>query len=61
MKAEYDVTDVSFRQLVQGVVLGTYTVFNYDPTEPECKMLYARLRKVQVAALEGVTLADNDM
>jgi len=61
LKAEYDVTDVSFKSLIQGVVLGTYTIFNYEPTEPECKMLYARLRKVNVASLEGVTLDEKDM
>jgi len=61
LKAEYDVTDVSFKMLIQGVVLGTYTIFNYDPTEQECKMLFARLRKKRVADLENVNLEEADM
>jgi sodium/potassium-transporting ATPase subunit alpha len=38
------------------VTLGTYTQFFYDPTEDECKQLYARMNKKAVASLEGVTL-----
>jgi len=61
LKAEYDITDVSFKMLVEALVLGTYTRFAYDPTEQECKMLYARLRKVRVSSIEDVTLPESDM
>lgn len=61
LKAEYDVNDVSFSMLIRSVVLGTYTIFSYDPSEQDCKMLYARLRKVRVASLEETTLPDADM
>jgi len=53
----YDPQDPAFVALVQAVVLGTYTVFQYDPTDDECKQLYARQKKVAVASLEGKTLA----
>jgi len=53
----YDPQDPAFRALVQAIVLGTYTVFQYDPTDDECKQLYARQKKVAVASLEGKTLA----
>jgi sodium/potassium-transporting ATPase subunit alpha len=52
----YDVQDPAFRALVQAIVLGTYTIFQYDPTDEECKQLYARQKKVAVASLEGVEL-----
>jgi sodium/potassium-transporting ATPase subunit alpha len=38
----YDPNDKAFRSLVQAIVLGTYTIFQYDPTDEECKQLYAR-------------------
>ena len=48
--------------MIKGIVLGTYTIFNYDPTEQECKQLFARMRKVAVSSLENKTLdkADQD-
>ena len=52
----YDVNDPAFRALVQAIVLGTYTIFQYDPSNEECKQLYARLKKVSVASLEGIDL-----
>lgn len=55
----YDPQDPSFRSLTQAIVLGTYTIFQYDPTDDECKQLYARQKKVAVASLEGVTLDAN--
>jgi len=61
MKVDYDIKDPSFLALIQAVVLGTYTIFNYDPTEDEAKQLYARMKKVAVASLEGVDLAPNDL
>ena len=54
--AEYDPKDPNFLALVQAVVLGTYTIFNYDPTDDEAKMLYARMKKVPVASLEEYDL-----
>jgi hypothetical protein len=43
--------------LVQAVVLGTYTIFNYDPTDDEAKQLYARMKKVTVASIENYELS----
>jgi len=33
----YDPNDDGFRALVEGIVLGTYTIFQYDPSDEECK------------------------
>jgi magnesium-transporting ATPase (P-type) len=41
------------------MVLGTYTIFNYDPSDDEAKQLYARMKKVAVTSLEGVTLDES--
>jgi sodium/potassium-transporting ATPase subunit alpha len=59
--AEYDPTDSGFRSLVQAVVLGTYTIFNYDPSDDEAKTLLARIQKKPVAALEGYTLTASEL
>jgi hypothetical protein len=40
--------------------LGTYTIFNYDPSDEECKMLLARIQKRPVAALEHYDLLDSE-
>merc|ERR1719329_59136 len=56
----YDPKDPGFASLVEAVVLGTYTIFNYDPTDDEAKQLFARMRRVAVASLEGVDLAPQD-
>ena len=42
--------------MVKAIVLGTYTYFSYSPTDDEIKQLHARMKKVPVADLEGVTL-----
>jgi len=42
--------------LVEAVVLGTYTVFSYEPSDDEAKQLYARMQKIAVASLEHTTL-----
>lgn len=55
-KPGYDINDSAFRNLVQAIVLGTYTIFNYDPSDEECKMLYARINKRAVASLDGYDL-----
>ena len=60
MKVDYDVKDPGFLAIVQAIVLGTYTIFNYDPNEDEAKQLYARMRKVAVASLDGVKLKEAD-
>ena len=59
--AEYDPQDPGFRALVQAVVLGTYTIFNYDPSDDEAKTLLARIQKRPVASLEGYTLTDAEL
>jgi len=52
LKAEYDGTEAGFVALVEAVVCGTYTIFNYDPTEQEQKQLYARVKKVRISDLD---------
>jgi sodium/potassium-transporting ATPase subunit alpha len=58
--AQYDVKDPAFLSLVQAIVLGTYTIFNYDPSDDEAKQLYARINKVSVTSLEGTDLSESD-
>lgn len=45
--------------MVKAIILGTYTYFSYTPTDDEVKQLHARMLKVPVANLEGVTLSDS--
>jgi sodium/potassium-transporting ATPase subunit alpha len=61
MKIDYDPKDPGFAALVQAIVLGTYTVFNYDPSIDEAKQLYARIKKKAVASLEHIDLPEEDM
>jgi sodium/potassium-transporting ATPase subunit alpha len=61
MKVDYDPKDPGFDALVQAIVLGTYTVFNYDPSVDEAKQLYARIKKKAVASLEHVDLPEDDL
>lgn len=58
--AQYDVKDPAFISLVQAIILGTYTIFNYDPSDDEAKQLYARIHKVSVASLDGKDLSPED-
>jgi len=43
MEIEYSLQDKGFMALVEAVVLGTYTVFSYEPSDDEAKQLYARM------------------
>jgi sodium/potassium-transporting ATPase subunit alpha len=52
----YDPKDPAFVEMVRALVLGTYTIFNYDPSDDEAKQLYARVRRVAVVSLEGKDL-----
>ncbi len=45
MKVGYDIKDPGFIELVKAVVLGTYTIFSYDPSDDDCKALYAKINK----------------
>ena len=58
--AQYDAKDPAFLSLVQAIVLGTYTIFNYDPSDDEAKQLYARINRVAVSSLEGKDLPEAD-
>jgi len=60
MIPDYSIKDPAFQSLVQAIVLGTYTYFDYNPSNDEAKILYGRLRKVAVASLEGKDLAEGD-
>lgn len=57
IKIGYDPKDPGFDGLLRAVVLGTYTIFSYSPSEDECKTLHARMLKVPVASLEKQVLA----
>jgi sodium/potassium-transporting ATPase subunit alpha len=57
---EYSLTDKNFMALVQAVVLGTYTIFAYEPSDDDAKMLYARVKKVAASSLEGKELSVQD-
>jgi len=57
----YKPEDPAFREMVRALILGTYTIFMYDPTDDEAKQLYARVRKVAVKSLEGKDLPVQDM
>jgi len=52
----YKPEDPAFREMVRALILGTYTIFMYDPTDDEAKQLFARVRKVSVKSLEGKDL-----
>jgi hypothetical protein len=39
----YERNDPAFLALMDAMVLGTTTFFNYDPSTEECKSLYARM------------------
>lgn len=56
----YDIKDHNFLSLVQAIVLGTYTIFNYDPSIDECKTLYARIKRQPVANFENYTLNSSE-
>jgi sodium/potassium-transporting ATPase subunit alpha len=56
----YNPEDPAFVEMVKAIVLGTYTVFNYDPTDDEAKQLFARVRKVAVKSLDGKELPVKD-
>lgn len=57
IKIGYDPRDPGFDALLKAVVLGTYTIFSYSPSEDECKTLHARMLKVPVASLEKQVVA----
>lgn len=42
------------------LVCGTYTTFDYNPSETEQKQLFARLRHIKVSTLEGKDLSEAD-
>ena len=55
----YDPEDANLKSLIKSIVLGTYTVFSYSPTEDDCKKLYARMKGIPVAKLEGVNIPES--
>jgi len=57
----YDPKDPAFISICEAVILGTYTIFNYDPTDDEAKQLLARMKGVPVATLEKVTLTPHEL
>jgi sodium/potassium-transporting ATPase subunit alpha len=57
----YDPTDKAFIELTKAIVLGTYTIFSYDPEENECKQLIARMKGVPVSDYEDKDLPEAEM
>lgn len=53
LKCGYNPKDLGFIELVKAVVLGTYTIFSYDPSEDECKALYSRIKGIPSSSLTG--------
>jgi len=53
LKAGYDIKDPGFIELVRAVVLGTYTIFSYDPSDDDCKALYSKIKKIPMEALKN--------
>jgi|GEM_PF-3407507 len=53
--------DENFKSLVFTIVLGTYTTFQYGPSEDECKTLKAKKMGVPVANLENETLSKDEI
>jgi sodium/potassium-transporting ATPase subunit alpha len=60
LRAQYDPEEPAFKALIEAVVLGTYTYFDYSPNENECKILYARMKKVSVSSLDNYTLTEEE-
>ena len=52
----YERNDEAFLSLIDTMVLGTTTYFNYDPTNEEAKSLYARMKQIAAASLENKEL-----
>jgi len=48
-------------ELVKAIVLGTYTIFQYSPTDDEAKQLIARMKGVPVSNYEGKEMNEEDM
>ena len=57
----YDPTNAAFIELTKAIVLGTYTIFSYDPEENECKQLIARMKGVPVADYEDKEMDEGEM
>lgn len=57
----YKADDPAFLDLMKAVVLGTYTYFNYNPTDDECKLLIARINGVPVANYDNKVMDEGDM
>ena len=53
--------DPNFKTLVHTIVLGTYTTFQYGPSEDECKTLMAKKMGVPVADLENRILTKDEI
>lgn len=46
---------------MKAIVLGTYTIFEYGPTDDECKQLIARMNGVPVSNYEDKEMDENEM
>jgi len=53
LKLGYDIKDPGFIELVRAVVLGTYTIFSYDPSDDDCKALYSKIMKISTADIKN--------
>lgn len=46
---------------MKAIVLGTYTIFEYGPTDDECKQLIARMNGVPVSNYEDKKMDEGEM
>ena len=53
LKCGYDIKDAGFLELVKAVVLGTYTIFSYDPSDDDCKALYSKIKSIPTTEIKG--------
>jgi sodium/potassium-transporting ATPase subunit alpha len=51
----YELTDKSFMELVKAMVLSSSTFFTFDPTDDDCKKLFARIQGVPVSNVDTLT------
>lgn len=51
----YDLNDNAFMELVKACVLSSSTFFTFDPSDDDCKKLFARIEGVPVSNVEELT------
>lgn len=57
-KPDYDVNHPGFKALLESVILGTTTFFNYSPSQEDVRRLYAFKNNISVLKVKDMTLSD---